>query len=78
MLTGEKRPEQKKIRSATTTLNAGLGMVNLFVNGHSPPDKRVQLKRKVASPYDGVDYIEWEIFLVLYNCIEEDPKNGVA
>ncbi len=27
-------------------------MVNVFVNGHSPPDKRVQPKRKVASPHD--------------------------
>jgi hypothetical protein len=22
--------------------------------------------------------MEWENFLVLYNCIEGDPKNGVA
>jgi hypothetical protein len=52
MLTGEKRPVQKTIRSATTTLNDGLIMVNEFVNVHSPPDKRVQPKRKVASPHD--------------------------
>jgi hypothetical protein len=52
MLTGEKRPVQKKIRSATTIENACLVMVNVFVNGHSLPDKRVQPKRKVASPHD--------------------------
>jgi hypothetical protein len=66
MLTGEKRPVQKKIRSVTTTSNAGLVMVNVFVNRHSSTDKRVQPKRKVASPHDqlpplalpinGVDY----------------------
>jgi hypothetical protein len=53
MLTGEKRPvQQQKIRSATTIKNAGLVMVNVFINGHSPPDKRVHPKRKVASPHD--------------------------
>ena len=41
-------------------------MVNVFVNGHAPSDKRVQLKRKVTSsddlspppsvPANGVEY----------------------
>ncbi len=29
-------------------------MVTVFLNGHSTPDKRVQPKRKVASPHDQI------------------------
>ena len=37
------------IKSTKVTQKTGLVMVNEFVHGHSPPDKRVQLKRKVVS-----------------------------
>ena len=48
----EEASTKKKIRSATTIENACLVVVNVFVNGHLPPDKRVQPKRKVALPHD--------------------------
>jgi hypothetical protein len=37
------------IKSTKVTQKTGLVMVNEFMHGHSPPDKRVQLKRKVVS-----------------------------
>ena len=40
---------KKMIKSTKVTQKTGLVMVNEFVHGHSPPDKRVQLKRKVVS-----------------------------
>jgi hypothetical protein len=40
---------KRMIKSTKVTQNSGLVMVNEFVHGHSPPDKRVQLKRKVVS-----------------------------
>jgi hypothetical protein len=43
---------KKKIKLSKIIGNTGLVMVNKFVNGHSPPDKRVQLKRKVTSLND--------------------------
>ncbi len=57
---------KKKIKLTKIIKSTGLVMVNEFVNGHSPPDKRVQLKRKVTSsddlssppslPANGVEY----------------------
>jgi hypothetical protein len=35
-------------------VNTGLVMVNEFVKGHSPPDKWVQLKRKVMTTEDSL------------------------
>ena len=40
---------KKMIKSSKVMQKTGLVMVNEFVHGHSPPDKRVQLKRKVVS-----------------------------
>ena len=45
---------KKKIKSSKIIENTGLVMVNEFVNGHSPPDKRVQLKRKVTTTEDSL------------------------
>ena len=57
---------KKSIRSTKIIESTGLSMVNVFVNGHAPSDKRVQLKRKVTSsddlspppsvPANGVEY----------------------
>ena len=45
----EEVKRKKMIKSTKVTQKTGLVMVNEFVHGHSPPDKRVQLKRKVVS-----------------------------
>ena len=57
---------KKSIRSTKIIESTGLSMVNVFVTGHAPSDKRVQLKRKVTSsddlspppsvPANGVEY----------------------
>ncbi len=57
---------KKNIKWTKIIKSTGLVMLNVFVNGHSPPDKRVQLKRKVTSsndlspppslPANGVEY----------------------
>ena len=62
----EEANKKKKIKLSKTIENTGLVMVNEFVNGHSPPDKRVQLKRNAttmkdslpppALPANGVEY----------------------
>ncbi len=40
---------KKMIKSTKVTQKTGLVMVNEFVHGHSPPDKRVQLKKKALA-----------------------------
>jgi hypothetical protein len=62
----EEANRKKKIKLSKIIENTGLVMVNEFVNGHAPPDKRVQLKRKVtttehslpppALPSNGIEY----------------------
>ena len=57
---------KKSFLSTKIIESTGLSMVNVFVNGHAPSDKRVQLKRKVTSsddlsppppiPANGVEY----------------------
>jgi hypothetical protein len=44
----EEVKRKKMIKSTKVTQKTSLVMVNKFVHGHSPPDKRVQLKRKVV------------------------------
>jgi hypothetical protein len=44
----EEANRKKKIKLSKIIENTGLVMVNEFVKGHSPPDKRVQLKRKMG------------------------------
>jgi hypothetical protein len=44
----EEVKRKKMIKSTQVTQKTGLVMVNKFVHGHSPPDKGVQLKRKVV------------------------------
>ena len=67
---------KKMIKSTKVTQETGLVMVNEFVHGHSPPDKRVQLKRKVVSsdplpapalPINGKEYGAGE-FLGIIKC----------
>jgi hypothetical protein len=48
----EEVSRKKLIKSSKVTENTGLVMVNELVNGHSPPNKRVQLKRKMSSLHD--------------------------
>jgi hypothetical protein len=45
----EEVKRKKMNKSTKVTQKTGLVMVNKFVHGHSPPDKRVQLKKKVVS-----------------------------
>ncbi len=74
---------KKMIKSTKVTQKTGLVMVNKFVHGHSPPDKRVQLKRKVVSsdplpapalPVNGKEYGMGE-FLDIIKCY---PKGSGA
>jgi hypothetical protein len=67
---------KRMIKSTKVTQNSCLVMVNEFVHGHSPPDKRVQLKRKVVSsdplpdpafPVNGKEYGMGE-FLGIIKC----------
>ncbi len=61
-------------------------MVNVFVNGHSPPDKRVQPKRKVASPHDqlplpalpinGVEYGVGEFLGIIQLYLRRSKERG--
>ena len=50
----EEASRKKKIKSSKIIENTGLVMVNEFVNGHSPPDKQVQLKRNVRTTEDSL------------------------
>ncbi len=64
------------IKSTKVTPKTGLVVVNELVQGHSPPDKGVQLKRKVVSsdplpapalPVNGKEYGTGE-FLGIIKC----------
>jgi len=66
----------------------GLDMVNEFVIGHSPPDKRVQLKRKVVSllddslpppelPANGVEYGVGEFLGIIQTYKRRSKQRGV-
>ncbi len=79
----EEVKRKKMIKSTKVTQKTGLAMVNEFVHGHSPPDKRVQLKRKVVSsdplpapalPVNGKEYGTGE-FLGFIKCY---PKGSGA
>jgi hypothetical protein len=71
----EEVDRKKKIKSSKIIENTGLVMVKEFVNGHSPPDKWAQLKRKVASlddslpspalPANRVDYRAGEFISII-------------
>jgi len=50
----EEANKKKKIKLSKTIENTSLVMVNEFVNRHSPPDKRVQLKRNVTTTEDSL------------------------
>jgi hypothetical protein len=75
----EEVKRKKMIKSTKVTQKTSLVMVNEFVHGHSPPDKRVQLKRKVVSsdplpapalPVNGKEYGTGE-FLDIIKCYPE-------
>jgi hypothetical protein len=82
----EEANRKKKIKSSKIIENTGLVMVNEFVNGHSPPDKRVQLKRKVASlddslpppdlPANGVEYGVGEFLGIIQTCKRRSKQRG--
>ncbi len=48
----EEVSRKKLMETSNVTENTSLVMVNELVNGHSPPNKWVQLKRKVLSLHD--------------------------
>ncbi len=74
---------KKSISLAKITKSTGLAMVNVFVNGHAPSDKRVQTKRKVTSsndlshppsvPANGVEYGVGE-FIGIINTYKKGSK----
>ncbi len=79
----EEVKRKKMIKSTKVMQKTGLIMVNEFVHGHPPPDKRVQKKRKVVSsdpllapalPVNGKEYGTGE-FLGIIKCY---PKGSGA
>ncbi len=76
----------KKIKLSKTIENTGFVMVNEFVNGHSPPDKRVQLKRKVTTtedslhppplPANGVEYGMGEFLGIIQTYKRHSKRRG--
>jgi hypothetical protein len=82
----EEASRKKKIKLSKIIENTGLVMVNEFVKGHSPPDKRVQLKRKVTTtedslhppplPANGVEYGMGEFLGIIQTYKRHSKRRG--
>mgnify|MGYP006192601003 FL=1 len=82
----EEASRKKKIKLSKIIENTGLVMVNEFVKGHSPPDKRVQLKRKVTTtedslhppplPANGVEYGMGEFLGIIQTYKRRSKQRG--
>jgi hypothetical protein len=82
----EEANKKKKIKLSKTIENTGLVMVNGFVIGHSPPDKRVQLKKNAtttkdslpppALPANGVEYGMGEFLGIIQTYKSRSKQRG--